>query len=184
MYIIQLICQPRLFAADRLSRCIKVTGCPPRENVQGNCVLDAFKTSSDINKTLIQTSSGTGKAKKQNVASKDNFSSLNRFIFHFGRDYDVHLTRCKIQTMSLITHNICSELLVSDPDQRHPLPSQIRINCCSLCSAGTEVCRSCSKGLRACVKSIVCVIYLGKMEINGICTAAMKHVKLEIIFSG
>lgn len=81
MYIIQLICQPRLFATDRLSRCIKVTGCPPRENVQGTCVLDAFKTSSDINKTLIQTSSGTGKAKKQNAASKDNFSSLNRFFF-------------------------------------------------------------------------------------------------------
>lgn len=64
MYIIQWICQPRLFAADRLSRGIGVIGCPPRENVQGRLFLDAFKTSSDIDKTLIDTSSVTGKAKK------------------------------------------------------------------------------------------------------------------------
>lgn len=81
MYLIQLICQPRLFAADRLSRCTKVTGWPPRENVQGRLVLDAFKISSDFDKTLIQPSSAAGKTKKQNVASKCNFSSLNRFNF-------------------------------------------------------------------------------------------------------
>lgn len=144
--------------------------------------LDAFKTSSDNDKTLIQTSSVTGKAKKQNVASKGNFSSLNTLNIVFiseGTMMFISLdVKYRPRRLSSTTFAVSSWYLIQTKD----IPGQTRIKCCSLCSGGSEVFRSCSKCLKALLFLHVCVIYLGKMEINGICSAAMKHEAWNHIF--
>lgn len=80
MSIIQLICQPRLFATERhkLMYQSDILEGHQGETFKESWFLDVLKLVQILN---IQPSSVTDEIKMQNSTKTCNFSSLNRFLF-------------------------------------------------------------------------------------------------------
>lgn len=80
MYVIQLLCQPRLFAADRHKQMYQsdILDSHQGEMFKESWFLDVLKL---VQILSVQPSSVTGETKMQNVTKKCDFPSLNRF-FH------------------------------------------------------------------------------------------------------
>lgn len=82
MYVIQLLCQPRLFAADRHKQMYQSDIV---DSHQGEMFKESWVFLKLVQILSVQPSSVTGETKTQNVTKKCDFPSLNRFFSFLKR---------------------------------------------------------------------------------------------------